>query len=82
MLNFEQKKDAEAIANEIIQAWNAGDSDLGKHREMGYMADIGSPDDWWESNCKAYSIASAKYPKAKEFAAVCSAADEILNNVQ
>ncbi len=75
---------AMSIINEINHAWAfpKDNLELSKYGQMGYMAEVGSPYQWWEDNCKSFLNASEKFPRSKDLNAVCMIASEALKPIK
>lgn len=72
---------AQKIAAEINAAWAfpENNSELSKYGSMGYMAEIGSPHQWWEANCESYRDASEAIPQARKLHNICKVAQTLLD---
>lgn len=47
------------------------ESELGKYGQIGYMADVGSPHQWWEKHCISYRQASEFFVRDRDLHTVC-----------
>lgn len=75
----EQLETAKLIDAEVRHAKELHpESELAKVGQMGYMAGVGNPHDWWEQHCVAYREASNQFRRAKDLNTVCLLADSLL----
>lgn len=72
--------DAKKIAIEIKNAWAFPESnpELSKHGQMGYKSDVGSPHQWWYSNCETYRELSDSSCKGRDLHTCCLLAQALL----
>jgi hypothetical protein len=75
---------AKNIVKEINASWAfpESNSELSKYKSVGYMADIGSPHEWWELNCKSYAESSKAFPRARTFSNVCAIAQKMIDEAK
>jgi hypothetical protein len=78
----ELKNFALEIVKEVNHAWAfpEDNTELSKVGSMGYMAEVGSPHQWWEDNCKAYKATSDSIFKDRDLNTVCLIATTMLSN--
>jgi hypothetical protein len=74
-----QERIARLIVLEINAAWADKTRELGKYKEVGYQADIGSPHQWWEENCLNYKAACKMCLRGRDLNTICLLAQALID---